>query len=89
VLFPHTDIRCGDCPYLDACRHLKTCRCVHYELDKEDVNKPFIPPIIPSQPLVRLERKAEEMAQRNREKEISNPVNKRSRWVIENHLFCQ
>ena len=25
----------GNCSYLDTCRHMKTCRYVHYELDDE------------------------------------------------------
>lgn len=23
----------GDCSYLDTCRHMKTCKFVHYEID--------------------------------------------------------
>ncbi|KAE8683907.1 putative N6-adenosine-methyltransferase MT-A70-like [Hibiscus syriacus] len=31
---PHTDISLGDCSFLDTCRHMKTCKYVHYELDQ-------------------------------------------------------
>lgn len=30
---PHTDLRQGDCSYLNACRHMNTCKFVHYEID--------------------------------------------------------
>ncbi|KAH0477826.1 MAG: uncharacterized protein KVP18_003324 [Porospora cf. gigantea A] len=33
VLFPHTDVSLGDCSYLDTCRHIESCRFVHYEID--------------------------------------------------------
>ncbi|MCL7030301.1 hypothetical protein MKW94_000587 [Papaver nudicaule] len=29
----HTDISLGDCSFLDTCRHMRTCKYVHYELD--------------------------------------------------------
>lgn len=29
----HTDLDAGDCCYLDTCRHMKTCKYVHYEID--------------------------------------------------------
>ncbi|KAH7513675.1 hypothetical protein FEM48_Zijuj11G0006100 [Ziziphus jujuba var. spinosa] len=33
IVAPHTDINLGDCSFLDTCRHMKTCKYVHYELD--------------------------------------------------------
>ncbi len=33
LVFPWTDVAMGNCSYLDTCRHMKTCRYVHYELD--------------------------------------------------------
>eukprot|EP00898_Chlorokybus_atmophyticus_P004032 jgi/Chlat1/462/Chrsp103S01071 len=33
IIQPHTDLMLGDCSFLDTCRHMKTCRFVHYELD--------------------------------------------------------
>ncbi|GLJ19079.1 hypothetical protein SUGI_0342700 [Cryptomeria japonica] len=33
IIALHTDISLGDCSFLDTCRHMKTCKYVHYELD--------------------------------------------------------
>ncbi|KAJ4955537.1 hypothetical protein NE237_012320 [Protea cynaroides] len=33
IIAAHTDINLGDCSFLDTCRHMKTCKYVHYELD--------------------------------------------------------
>ena len=33
---PHTDLALGDCSFLDTCRHMRTCKYVHYALDPED-----------------------------------------------------
>ncbi|CAI9093391.1 OLC1v1028889C1 [Oldenlandia corymbosa var. corymbosa] len=33
IIAPHTDVILGDCSFLDTCRHMKTCKYVHYELD--------------------------------------------------------
>ncbi|XP_068642344.1 N6-adenosine-methyltransferase MT-A70-like [Aristolochia californica] len=33
IIAQHTDINLGDCSFLDTCRHMKTCKYVHYELD--------------------------------------------------------
>ncbi|MCL7026459.1 hypothetical protein MKW94_006554, partial [Papaver nudicaule] len=33
IIAVHTDINLGDCSFLDTCRHMKTCKYVHYELD--------------------------------------------------------
>jgi len=30
----HTILALGDCSYLDGCRHMSSCRYVHYEIDK-------------------------------------------------------
>ncbi|KAK9834276.1 hypothetical protein WJX81_002740 [Elliptochloris bilobata] len=35
LVFPWTDISMGNCSYLDTCRHMKTCRFLHYELDED------------------------------------------------------
>uniref|UniRef100_A0A2N9FZV4 N6-adenosine-methyltransferase MT-A70-like n=1 Tax=Fagus sylvatica TaxID=28930 RepID=A0A2N9FZV4_FAGSY len=34
IIAPHTDINLGDCSFLDTCRHMKTCKYVHYEIDQ-------------------------------------------------------
>ncbi|KAG6481683.1 probable N6-adenosine-methyltransferase MT-A70-like [Zingiber officinale] len=34
IIAPHTDTNLGDCSFLDTCRHTKTCKYVHYELDQ-------------------------------------------------------
>ncbi|KAM7279624.1 hypothetical protein ACFE04_006758 [Oxalis oulophora] len=46
IIAPHTDVNLGDCSFLDTCRHMKTCKYVHYELDS-------IPdmPLAPAKPL--------------------------------------
>ncbi|KAK2981908.1 hypothetical protein RJ640_019128 [Escallonia rubra] len=33
IIALHTDVNLGDCSFLDTCRHMKTCKYVHYELD--------------------------------------------------------
>ncbi|KAL6557012.1 hypothetical protein OROHE_006888 [Orobanche hederae] len=33
IIAGHTDVNLGDCSFLDTCRHMKTCKYVHYELD--------------------------------------------------------
>lgn len=37
LIFPHTDVSIGDCSYLDTCRHVESCRYVHYEVDPLDL----------------------------------------------------
>jgi mRNA (2'-O-methyladenosine-N6-)-methyltransferase len=34
IIAAHTDTNLGDCSFLDTCRHTKTCKYVHYELDQ-------------------------------------------------------
>ncbi|KJP89261.1 hypothetical protein AK88_01139 [Plasmodium fragile] len=36
IISEHTDVSLGDCSYLDTCRHIETCKFVHYAVDKED-----------------------------------------------------
>uniref|UniRef100_A0A8C9G9I9 Zinc finger protein n=1 Tax=Piliocolobus tephrosceles TaxID=591936 RepID=A0A8C9G9I9_9PRIM len=36
IISEHTDISLGDCSYLDTCRHIETCKFVHYAVDKDD-----------------------------------------------------
>jgi mRNA m6A methyltransferase catalytic subunit len=36
LTMPHTDVQLGDCSFLDTCRHMRTCKYVHYALDPED-----------------------------------------------------
>ncbi|AEE82925.1 putative N6-adenosine-methyltransferase MT-A70-like protein [Arabidopsis thaliana] len=36
LIASHTDVSLGDCSFLDTCRHMKTCKYVHYELDMAD-----------------------------------------------------
>jgi hypothetical protein len=33
----HTDLSLGDCSYLNACRHLHTCKFMHYEIDDANI----------------------------------------------------
>uniref|UniRef100_A0A6V7QW59 N6-adenosine-methyltransferase MT-A70-like n=1 Tax=Ananas comosus var. bracteatus TaxID=296719 RepID=A0A6V7QW59_ANACO len=42
IIAPHTDTNLGDCSFLDTCRHTKTCKYVHYELDLT----PDMPPMM-------------------------------------------
>ncbi|XP_024017576.1 N6-adenosine-methyltransferase MT-A70-like [Morus notabilis] len=42
IIAPHTDINLGDCSFLDTCRHMKTCKYVHYELDPTPDVSPMI-----------------------------------------------
>lgn len=35
VIASWTDPSLGNCSYLDTCRHMKTCKYIHYELDDE------------------------------------------------------
>ncbi|MQL92782.1 hypothetical protein Taro_025417 [Colocasia esculenta] len=42
IIAPHTDTNLGDCSFLDTCRHMKTCKYVHYELDQT----PDVPPMM-------------------------------------------
>lgn len=57
IIAPHTDMNLGDCSFLDTCRHMKTCKYVHYELDSTpDVPHMMmgVPP--PSKPLKKPQR---------------------------------
>mmetsp|Transcript_38175 Transcript_38175/g.61806 ORF Transcript_38175/g.61806 Transcript_38175/m.61806 type:complete len:874 (-) Transcript_38175:490-3111(-) len=36
----HTDVSLGDCSYLDTCRHTKTCKFIHYEIDDTPEHPP-------------------------------------------------
>ncbi|XP_076885176.1 putative N(6)-adenosine-methyltransferase MT-A70-like [Bidens hawaiensis] len=49
IIAAHTDMNLGDCSFLDTCRHMKTCKYVHYELD----STPDVPNMLagPSKPL--------------------------------------
>ncbi|CAN6253826.1 unnamed protein product [Urochloa humidicola] len=46
IIAPHTDTNLGDCSFLDTCRHTKTCKYVHYELDQT----PDVPPMMAGAP---------------------------------------
>merc|ERR1712079_729740 len=37
ILQPHTDESLGDCSFLNTCFHMDTCKYIHYEVDKTDV----------------------------------------------------
>ncbi|KAG0625595.1 hypothetical protein M758_2G067100 [Ceratodon purpureus] len=51
IIAPHTDSNLGDCSFLDTCRHMKTCKYVHYELDPiPDVPDLMMAPGIPLNP---------------------------------------
>eukprot|EP00736_Rhodelphis_marinus_P004070 Rmarinus@m.7260 len=39
ILQEHTDMSLGDCSYLDTCRHMATCKFIHYELDFDAENE--------------------------------------------------
>uniref|UniRef100_A0A6A7FTL8 mRNA m(6)A methyltransferase n=2 Tax=Hirondellea gigas TaxID=1518452 RepID=A0A6A7FTL8_9CRUS len=34
ILKPHTVLSLGNCSYLDGCRHMKTCKFIHYKIDR-------------------------------------------------------
>eukprot|EP00252_Welwitschia_mirabilis_P015540 TRINITY_DN3420_c0_g1_i1.p1 TRINITY_DN3420_c0_g1~~TRINITY_DN3420_c0_g1_i1.p1 ORF type:complete len:800 (-),score=167.09 TRINITY_DN3420_c0_g1_i1:304-2703(-) len=52
IIAPHTDVSLGDCSFLDTCRHTKTCKYVHYELDPTpDVPIPGMAALPPPKPL--------------------------------------
>ncbi|KAL6986470.1 mRNA (2'-O-methyladenosine-N(6)-)-methyltransferase [Sarracenia purpurea var. burkii] len=54
IIAPHTDVNLGDCSFLDTCRHMKTCKYVHYELDNTQDVTPIImgtATLPPSKPL--------------------------------------
>jgi len=36
LMLAHTDLSLGDCSFLDTCRHMRTCKYVHYALDPAD-----------------------------------------------------
>jgi mRNA (2'-O-methyladenosine-N6-)-methyltransferase len=36
IIKPHTDVSLGDCSYLDTCRHVASCKFIHYEVDADD-----------------------------------------------------
>ncbi|KAF3322455.1 putative N6-adenosine-methyltransferase MT-A70-like protein [Carex littledalei] len=42
IIALHTDTNLGDCSFLDTCRHTKTCKYVHYELDQSTDITPII-----------------------------------------------
>ncbi|KAM0059910.1 putative mRNA (2'-O-methyladenosine-N(6)-)-methyltransferase [Helianthus debilis subsp. tardiflorus] len=52
IIAAHTDMNLGDCSFLDTCRHMKTCKYVHYELDSTpDVPHMMMGVPAPSKPL--------------------------------------
>lgn len=52
IIAVHTDVNLGDCSFLDTCRHMKTCKYVHYELDSTpDVAHMMMGVPHPSKPL--------------------------------------
>nr|ABR17536.1 unknown [Picea sitchensis] len=52
IIATHTDVSLGDCSFLDTCRHMKTCKYVHYELDSSpDVHTPGMVGLPPPKPL--------------------------------------
>lgn len=53
IIALHTDMNLGDCSFLDTCRHMKTCKYVHYELDNSQDVMPMMGPVAlgPSRPL--------------------------------------
>lgn len=61
VIQPHTEQKLGDCSYLNACRHMKHCKFVHYEIDED-------------QPLLRRRMRERQMREREREKKRNNAL---------------
>lgn len=45
IIALHTDTTLGDCSFLDTCRHMKTCKYVHYELDPTSDMLPMTVPL--------------------------------------------
>ncbi|TPX39483.1 hypothetical protein SeMB42_g06354 [Synchytrium endobioticum] len=44
IMLPQTDIKLGDCSYLNTCHHMDTCKFVHYEFDENvrgDIERPL------------------------------------------------
>ena len=39
ILQPHTDESLGDCSFLNTCFHMDSCKYIHYEVDKADINR--------------------------------------------------
>lgn len=39
IVLSHTDVSLGDCSYLDTCRHTRTCKFVHYVIDKSTIDR--------------------------------------------------
>ncbi|KAH9621007.1 hypothetical protein KSS87_004544 [Heliosperma pusillum] len=58
IIAPHTDINLGDCSFLDTCRHMKTCKYVHYELDPTPDVSPIMgmPPTLAPPKLLKTQR---------------------------------
>lgn len=50
LVFPWTDLSLGNCSYLDTCRHMKTCRFVHYQLDDNQETPEIMGEAAPSRP---------------------------------------
>ncbi|KAH6772410.1 mRNAadenosine methylase [Perilla frutescens var. frutescens] len=51
IIAAHTDVNLGDCSFLDTCRHMKTCKYVHYELDSTPDVSPMMMGQAPPKPL--------------------------------------
>ncbi|TPX35868.1 hypothetical protein SmJEL517_g01697 [Synchytrium microbalum] len=44
IMLPQTDIKLGDCSYLNTCHHMDNCKFVHYEFDENvrgDIERPL------------------------------------------------
>jgi mRNA (2'-O-methyladenosine-N6-)-methyltransferase len=39
ILQPHTDESLGDCSFLNTCFHMDSCKYIHYEVDKVDIDR--------------------------------------------------
>lgn len=50
LVFPWTDLSLGNCSYLDTCRHMKTCRFVHYQLDDDQEQPELMGDVMPARP---------------------------------------
>ncbi|KAI0980444.1 hypothetical protein GJ496_004336 [Pomphorhynchus laevis] len=37
IIHSHTDVSLGDCSFLNTCFHMDTCKYIHYEIDKSNI----------------------------------------------------
>ncbi|AES67837.1 putative N6-adenosine-methyltransferase MT-A70-like protein [Medicago truncatula] len=69
IIALHTDINLGDCPFLRTCRHMNTCKYVHYEEDPT----PDLPPTMMCAPPPPLKPLKQQRAEYCSEAELGQP----------------